>query len=38
MGTGVKGNGIAMWAIRPVNKLKPITRPASLTSDRSGIQ
>jgi hypothetical protein len=38
MGTGVNGRGMAMWAISPVNRLKAMTSPASLTSDRSGSQ
>src|SRR5207237_869216 len=38
MGTGVKGNGMAMCAISPVKRLNAMTRPASLSSDRSGIQ
>jgi hypothetical protein len=38
MGTGVNGKGIAMWAMSPVKRLNAITRPASLSNDRSGTQ
>ena len=38
IGTGVKGSGMAMWAIRPVKRLNAMTRPASPSSDRSGTQ
>jgi hypothetical protein len=38
MGTGVKGSGMATWAMSPVKRLNPTTRPRSLRNDRSGIQ
>jgi hypothetical protein len=37
MGTGVNGSGMAICAIKPVNRLKAMTRPTSIASDRSGI-
>ena len=38
MGTGVKGSGIAMWAMSPVKRLNAMTSPASPSSERSGTQ
>jgi hypothetical protein len=34
----VNGKGIATWAMSPVKRLNAITRPASLSNDRSGTQ